>query len=237
MQKLINYYRVAFASIAQQPTALIPWPFLSVRVKFLRRTKCLKLCLAARSRVLWGAQGSGEWRRAGCGLLGGNARDLLLQRWLPAFLQGADQRCVPARRYLEQPQQDPTLLRYQALPHTANTPTHSKQWFYSLFKCSCHPHTHTHTEPCDYSFTSLLFMSWLCSQCQNIKLLPIRVQAQMPWPLYKMLQNEDGDFWSVGNRLQMCYGLELLWGWLCGKNQDGAKRWAISLWHSNFHSR
>lgn len=177
-----------------------------IRVKkFVRRIKCLKLFLPC-SCVLWGAQGSGEWGRAGCGLLSRNTCDLFLQWWLPALVQGTDQRCVPAWWHLEQPQQDSSLLRYQGPTSYTNAHAHRNVFIAYLRTPVTHTHAHTHTEPCYYSFTSLLFMSWLCSYCQSIKLLPIKLWAQMLWPYYKMVQNKDVDFWSVGNSFQMCYG-------------------------------
>jgi len=70
------------------------------------------LCHAPSSRVVRRAGRPPEWRRARPGLLRGHAGHLLLQRRLPALLQGAHHHAVPAGRRLEQPQQGAPLHRW-----------------------------------------------------------------------------------------------------------------------------
>ena len=69
-------------------------------------------CLVVCSCVMRCAQCASERRCARCWLLCRHTGDLLLQQRLPAFLQRADDHSLPARRHLEQPQQDTPMHRW-----------------------------------------------------------------------------------------------------------------------------
>lgn len=60
------------------------------------------------------AQRASKWRCARCWLLRRHTGDLLLQQWLPTLLQRTDDHSLPARWYLEQPQQDTPMHRWEA---------------------------------------------------------------------------------------------------------------------------
>lgn len=94
---------------------------------------CAPVFLSFPSCLVRIPQGAGERRRRNSRLLGGNARLLLLQRRLQALQQRTDVRHLPARRDVEQPQQDPAVLRLVA---TENPSFWRNRRFLSPYFCS-----------------------------------------------------------------------------------------------------